>query len=91
MKVVYLRPALRDLETIRSYIEQYDEQAAERVIRRIERAVARLEILPHSGRPARGDIRILSVPELPYVVIHRVRNDRVEIAAVLHTARKRRF
>ena len=37
MKVVYLRPALRDLDAIFGYIARDDPDVAQRVIERIER------------------------------------------------------
>jgi toxin ParE1/3/4 len=91
MKLVYARSALRDLESIHSYIARGDPEAARRVIARIERCTGRLEQLPYSGRPGPRGIRLLSVPGLPYVVIHRVQQDTVKIVVVFHTARNRRF
>jgi toxin ParE1/3/4 len=91
MKVVYLKPALRDLADIRTYIGRENEGAARQVIARIEYSVERLSSFPYSGRPDPQGIRLLSVPGLPYVVIHRIQNDTVKIAAVFHTSRNRRF
>lgn len=91
MKVGYLRGALRDLESIRSYIARDNSAAAERVVARIKQATTRLENYPYSGRPGPDGTRLLSVPGLPYIVIHRVRNDIVRIVAVFHTSRDRRF
>jgi toxin ParE1/3/4 len=91
MRVVYLRAALRDLEVIRSYIERDDRDAARRIVGRIEHSTERLANLPYSGRPGPRGIRLLSVPGLPYVVVHRIQNETVKIVAVFHTARNRRF
>jgi plasmid stabilization system protein ParE len=80
-----------DLKSIRDYIAEHDETAASRVVARIRKSIDRLEIAPLSGRP--GVIpgtRLLAVPGLPYIVVHRVRDDTVDILAVLHTAMKRR-
>ncbi|MBI2714665.1 MAG: type II toxin-antitoxin system RelE/ParE family toxin [Rhizobiales bacterium] len=90
MKVVYLRGALRDLEAIRAYIAQDDPDAARRVVARIERSIGRLATLPLSGRTGPRGIRLLAVPDLPYLVVHRVGDDSVKIVAVFHTARDRR-
>jgi toxin ParE1/3/4 len=81
--------ALRDIESI--YIAKNDPAAARRVVQRIEAAVGRLLIIPMSGRlgVAKGT-RLLAVPSVPYIVVHRVRGDTVDILAVLHTARRRR-
>jgi toxin ParE1/3/4 len=87
----YKARALADLEAIYDYIAQDDPTAARRVVQRIVRSIGRLAIIPLSGRPGvvRGT-RILAVPGLPYVVIHRVRENTVDIIAVLHSARRRR-
>jgi toxin ParE1/3/4 len=91
MKVVYLRSALRDLAAIQAYIAQEDEEAARRVVTRIEHCIERLTSLPYSGRRGPRGIRLLSVPGLPYIVIHRVQDETVKIAAVFHTSRNRQF
>jgi toxin ParE1/3/4 len=62
-----------------------------RVLRRIEYSIGQLVIFPFSGRPGVvSGTRILVVPGLPYVVIYRVREEDVDIIAVLHAARRRR-
>jgi plasmid stabilization system protein ParE len=44
-----------------------------------------------SGRPgSRLGIRLLVVPGLPYIVVHRVGDETIDIIAVSHTARRRR-
>ena len=90
MRVRYKARALRDLEAIHRHISQFDAVAAKTVVRRIGHSIGRLEILPMSGRPSVKGTRLLVVPRLPYVVIHRVGEDVVDIIAVLHTARRRR-
>lgn len=88
MRLRYDPRALTDLQEIFDYIAADDAAAAARVIRRIEHSIGRLEMLPYSGRPSqKKDVRILSVPSLPYIVVHRVLDDAVEILAVFHTAR----
>jgi addiction module RelE/StbE family toxin len=91
MNLRYKTRALRHIKAIHDYIAQDDPAAAIRVLRRIEHSIARLAILPFSGRTGIvAGTRILVVPGLPYVVIYRVREDDVDIIAVLHTARRRR-
>lgn len=89
MTVRYKKRALGDIENIHSYISKFDPAAASRVVERIEHAIRRLSILPLSGRPGVvAGTRLLAIPGLPYIVVHRVRGDIVDIIAVLHTARK---
>lgn len=91
MRLRYKRRALRHIEKIHDHIATQDPAAAARVVRRIEHSIGRLVALPLSGRPGVvAGTRVLVVPGLPYVVIHRVREDEVDIIAVLHTARRRR-
>ena len=49
MKLRYKVRALRDLEAIHGFISQSDPVAAGGVVRRIERSINRLLILPMSG------------------------------------------
>jgi len=91
MKIRYKARAIRDIKAIHDYIAHYDPAAAQRVLQRIEHSINRLLILPFSGRPGVvAGTRIIVVPGLPYIAIYRVREENVDIVAVLHTARRRR-
>jgi addiction module RelE/StbE family toxin len=91
VRLHFKRRALNHLTQIHDYIAKENPAAAKRVIERIEDAIGRLSMLPMSGRPGvvKGT-RLLAVPGAPYIVVHRIRADTVEILAVLHTARQRR-
>jgi plasmid stabilization system protein ParE len=91
MRIAYLTGALSDLESVRTFIARDNPEAAARVIARIEQAANRLTEFPYSGRPGPRGARLLSVPGLPYVMIHRIHGDVVKIVAVFHTSRNRRF
>ena len=90
MTIIYSVRSLRHIKAIYDYIAQNDPAAADRTVQRIREATRRLQTLFYSGRPGPHGTRILSVSGLPYVVIHRVRGDTVDIVAVFHTARNRR-
>ena len=91
MTVRYKARALRHINAIHDHIAQDDPIAAARVVSRIEHAIERLAVFPLSARLGRvPGTRVLAVPGLPYVVIHRVRGGSVDIVAVLHTAQRRR-
>ena len=90
MRIAYSRRALKQLENIYRYIERDDPKAAKRVVERIAYSITRLRLLPYSGRPSHDPrARLLSVPGLPYVVVHRLRKDVVDILAIFHTAQRR--
>jgi len=90
MRLQYDPRALADLREIHEFIARDDATAAGRVIARIRHSIERLSVLPFSGRPGVKDTRLLVVPNLPYIVVHRVCDNFVEILAVFHTARERR-
>ena len=91
MNIRYKTRALRQLEQIHGHIAKDDPGAASRTVTRIVHSIGRLSRFPWSARPGVvAGTRILVVPGLPYVVVHRVREEFVDVIAILHTARRRR-
>jgi toxin ParE1/3/4 len=71
------------------YIARDNPAAADRVLTRIEQAVAHLAEHPASGRAGRvPGTRELVVSGTPYIIPYRVRKDSVEILRVFHAARR---
>jgi plasmid stabilization system protein ParE len=88
MQAVWLPRARNELMAIRAYIEAHNPGAAVAMADKIVRAAQQLEANPNMGR--RG--LLLETREwvvYPYIVIYRVRDDRVEILRVVHGARSR--
>jgi toxin ParE1/3/4 len=91
MKVLYKRRALQHLQSIHNYISNDNPRAASNVVKAIAHSIERLEAFPFSGRVGRvPGTRLLVVPNLPYIVVHRVTSGTVEIIAILHTRQHRR-
>lgn len=91
MRLRYKARALRHLEAIHHRIAADNPAAADGAVERIEHSIGRLLILPMSGRlGVVAGTRLLAVPGLPYIVVHRVRGTVIEILAILHTAQQRR-
>lgn len=89
MKLVWLPRAVADLQHARAYIAEHDPQAARAVAQKIRTLVARLKTRPGMGRPTEiDDIRKISVPGLPYLIPYRVKERRIEILRVFHTAQE---
>jgi toxin ParE1/3/4 len=89
MKVIWTRPALRELEAIADFIGRQNPRAAERVTGRVLTHAATLGQHPYVGRPGRiAGTRELVVTGTPFIVPYRVRDDRVEILSVFHGARR---
>jgi len=89
MRVIWGRNARRDLNEAISYLLEESVQAAELVGNRIRNAVNRLQKSPRIGRPGRvKGTRELVVLRTPYIVVYRIRSNRVEVMGVIHAARR---
>ena len=89
MKVIWTRPALRELEAIGDYIARHNQTAALRIVQRIRQQVRQLGKHPHLGRAGRiHDTRELVVTNTPFIVPYRVRNESIEVLSVFHGARR---
>jgi toxin ParE1/3/4 len=89
MRLVWARPAARDLDSIGDYIARENPRAAARIVSRIRGAAANLTEFPRLGRRGRvANTRELVVASTPFILVYRLGDDRVEILAVFHTARR---
>ena len=90
MMVSWTQNALRHLTAIRDYIAQNSARYAQGMVDRITRRSEQLGQFPQLGAvvPEYEDEAIREVLEPPYRIIYRVREDRVEILAVVHGARQ---
>jgi len=83
--------AREDFDAAIAYLETRSPAAADRVAERIFRVVGLLETFPRiAPRSRHRGLRQLVVRRTPYLVIYRVRRDRVEIRAVVHVRQRRR-
>jgi len=87
-QVVWLKRALRRLDSILLYIAEDNPAAAQRLAREIRKQAELLATHPHTGRAG----RVLGTRELVvhhhYVLPYRLSKGRVEILAVQHTKRR---
>lgn len=89
MRIKWSPSADRQLRQIEEFIAADNPSAAAQTVRTIIEAVDRLAEFPASGRAGRvPHTRELVVPDTPYIVAYYVSDGLVEIAAVLHGARK---
>jgi addiction module RelE/StbE family toxin len=90
VKVRYTPQAGRDLAEIYRYIASDNPAAAGRTLDRIERLAELLARVPFAGRRGRvSGTREMVVPDLPYIVVYRVRREAIEVVSVVHGARRR--
>lgn len=87
MRIAWLNAATRSLRAIHAHIAADNPPAARRVVKSIAASVARLARFPQAGRAGQmqGTLELV-IPGLPYPIVYRVRQDRVEILCVFHPA-----
>jgi toxin ParE1/3/4 len=89
MQIRWLRKALRSLEQAYDFLAQENPEAAIQLVLKIRVAAEKLANFPTMGRPGRVEgTKELVILGSPYLVIYRVKGQRVEILRVLHGSRK---
>jgi toxin ParE1/3/4 len=89
LNIRWLDKAVIDLEDAYEFILYDNPPAAAAEVDKILKAVERLKDNPAMGRAGRvPKTRELAVSGTPYLVIYRVKNDRLEILRVFHGARR---
>ena len=89
MRIRWIKPAARALESIQDYIAKDKLQVALEVAQRIRVAVSQLEEHPKIGRTGRVRGTYESVVYgLPYIVPYRIKKKEIQILSVYHTSRK---
>ena len=90
LEIVWSPLARARLREIRAYVARDQPQAAERLAIRIVAVVEALRDHPYMGRVgAEPGIRELVIGGTPYIVLYRVRGQRVVISTIWHAAQRR--
>jgi toxin ParE1/3/4 len=86
-KIRFTQAALNDIQSIHDFIAQDNPKVAKRVVSEIERSIERLTLFPLSGRKGAVEgTRELVIPRLPYIAVHVINSESVDIIAVFHAA-----
>lgn len=90
MRVIWTQPAVADVVQIRDYIAADSPRYARIVAERLFASVERLAQYPQVGRavPELHDESLREVVDPPYRLVYRVRDDSLDILAVVHSARR---
>jgi len=90
LEIVWSPLALTRLREIRIYVAMDKPEAATRLATRIVAVVEALREYPYLGRAgAEPGIRELPIGGTPYVVLYRVKDERVIISTIWHGAQLR--
>jgi len=89
MKVYWTENAENNLDAIYSYIAQRSATYALRMVDRITRRSIQISSFPLSGRmvPEYDSNEIREVIEWPYRIIYSIKQDQIDVMAVIHGAR----
>ena len=89
MKRKWTRAAIPDLAEARRYVERDNPEAAQTLAHRILDVVDLLGQSPGAGRPGRvRATREFVVARTRYIIVYRVRRQRLELLRVLHARRR---
>ena len=78
--------AVRDLQDIRLYLSEHDPNAAQKVVKTIRHTVQLLLEYPQLGVQTRVEgVYEKQVPNLPFLIPYRLRDETIEILAVFDT------
>lgn len=89
MKIKWTKQAITDLNHAYDYSSETTPDTAQTIIERIDKSLKSLQQFPEMGRIGRvNHTRELVVPRTPFILPYRIRQNRIEILAVLHGARR---
>ncbi len=89
MRVLWTDAALNQLEAVRDYLAQTSPAYARNVVERLLSRSEQLAAFPRSGRtvPEYEIDEVRQVVESSYRIIYLIKEDQIEVLAVIHTAR----
>lgn len=91
VEIVWSVLAVERLREIQTYVGRDKPIAAERLVARMTALVEVLRTFPYTGRiGAEPGLRELVLAGTPYIVLYRVRRNRVLIDTIWHGSQKRR-
>lgn len=90
MNVHWTESALADLRAVEAHISRHSPRYAQSMVERILSRSGLLEDHPHLGPvvPEYGDEALRELFEDPYRLVYRILEDRIDILAVVHAARR---
>lgn len=90
MRVFWTEAALKQLEATRDFLAHTSPQYAQRIVERLVNRAERIAAFPRAGRvvPEYEIDEVRQVIESSYRIIYLIKEERIEVLAVIHTARK---
>ena len=89
MKIIVTPQAEKDRHRIWMFQADRNIAYADRVNVRFEQRLVSLASLPRQGRPVRGNMRQLAIPDIQLVLRYRIDEDAIRILRVWHSRENR--
>jgi toxin ParE1/3/4 len=90
MRIRWTPAAAADLERISEYLKNRHPHYRQPTMRKLYQALRSLTDSPQRGRPGREEgTRELLFPSLPYIAVYRVKEERIEVLRIYHSAQER--
>ncbi len=87
MKIKYTKNSIKNLEEIFDYSKQHNKRVAYTISQIIELSINNLLFSPYSGRAGLiKNTRELIIPKTKYILVYRLKNEIIEIIAVVHSS-----
>jgi addiction module RelE/StbE family toxin len=87
MRIIFSDRALRDLTTLRAYLEKDSRVVAQEQVQQVLATISLLSEHPRLGRTGRvGDTYELVIPHTRYIAVYVVDVDATRIIAVIHSS-----
>jgi toxin ParE1/3/4 len=89
MKIIWTKPAVQDIESIKAYIARDSEYYALRFVDKIIKSIDGLKEFPHRGRSVQ-EVDDKNVKELlfqNYRIIYRTELKQIQILTIIHGSR----
>ncbi len=89
MKIHWTNTAQDHLKSIHDYVAVSSCECAKRIVDRLTRRTIQIRDFPYSGRiiPEYESDQVREIIEGPYRILYCIQSDRIEILAVIHSAR----
>lgn len=89
MKIRWTKGATDNLENIEVYVGKDNPRAAIKMVIKVIQSVNQLSRHPAMGKPGRiEETRELVIPDTPFIVPYRIKNETVQILRVFHHSQK---
>ncbi len=80
--------ARQEFSAAATYYERHQTGLGSRFVAAVESTISRIQRAPYLHRTLGKDVRRIRVRKFPYAVIYRIREQQIEVIAIMHVRRR---